>query len=102
MIVVDTIENFPDPELDKMNRWGYVLNILFGLIGKPGASPGFNAIQNKHLVKQSFNNVLKWNFNKIIVGHGVNFNPIIYKNLNENDAETYCKSICKECWKKFM
>ena len=103
LIIVDVMEYVTTKYYDYMNRMGHLFWILFRMHNKPLPAPEYQfTLKHKNLAKESFQSILKWEFNKIIISHGQNVYPEKEMKMNAEQAVIECKRLCKECWKLYL
>ena len=103
LILLDSMEYKTPKHYDYMNRMDHLTWFILGMHNKPLPSPSYQmSLKYGNLAKESFENILKWNFNKIIINHGENVDPQQQNRMNEKEAIAECKRVCRECWKLYL
>ncbi len=103
LIILDVMEYVTTKYYDYMNRMGHLFWIILGMHNKPLPAPEYQyTLKHKNLANDSFEAILKWDFNKIIISHGQNIYPEQQDGMNAEEAAAECKRLCKQCWKLYL
>eukprot|EP01084_Bolivina_argentea_P045158 83122_1 len=103
LIILDAIEYVTPQYYDYANRMFHLCWILFRMHNKALPAPEYQySLKYKNLAKQSFEKILSWNFNQIIISHGQNIQPQKESNMDNQQAVTHCKNLCRKCWSLYL
>eukprot|EP01084_Bolivina_argentea_P045159 83124_1 len=100
IIAVDVIEYVTDKYSNRFNRFGHLWWYLLRMHNVAFPAPEYQfTLKHKNLAKQSFDKILDWEFDKIIISHGENVNP---QHMDKKHAVQFCKQFCQKCWYKYL